>query len=152
MLVRVGTGLSTEKVKLVEVPPPGVGLLTVTSKSPGAVSLLAGMIAVSIVDERYVVVSAPPLNSAFDLAINPLPVSVIWVSPLPASACVGLTAVRIGVGLATVKVSELLLPPYGFGLLTWTPNRPPVANWVAESVMVSSVEEMNVVVWLLPPK
>jgi hypothetical protein len=47
MSVRVGTGLLIVKVAALEVPPPGVGLNTVTLTVPPAAMSVAGMAAVN---------------------------------------------------------------------------------------------------------
>ena len=46
-VVRVGTGLLTVKLTALEVPPPGVGLKTVTGKVPAEAISAAVMAAVS---------------------------------------------------------------------------------------------------------
>ena len=57
---------STWKVTALEVPPPGVGLTTVTGKLPSVAKSLGGIDAVSSVDDTYAVASAVEFQSTID--------------------------------------------------------------------------------------
>ena len=62
MLVVVGTGLLTVNVNALDVPPPGVGLNTVTDEVPVAAMSVAGIAAVNWVEETKVVARADPFH------------------------------------------------------------------------------------------
>ncbi len=65
-LVSVGVGLLMLKVWPVEVPPPGVGLKTVTVAVPAVVRFAAGMVALRCVESVYVVVRSVPFQRTLD--------------------------------------------------------------------------------------
>src|SRR5689334_24126003 len=60
MVLSVGAGLFTVTVCAFEVPPPGVGLKTVTENVPAVAASVAGMAAVTCVGDTYVVVRFAP--------------------------------------------------------------------------------------------
>ena len=61
-VVIVGAGLLIERVTVLDVPPPGAGLKTVTFVDPAVAMSAAGMLAVSRVSLTYVVVRALPFQ------------------------------------------------------------------------------------------
>ena len=62
ILVIAGTGLFTVKLSAAEVPPPGVGLVTVSFALVPFTKSLAGIVACRLEEETNVVVSAPPFH------------------------------------------------------------------------------------------
>ena len=58
---------------LPEVPPPGAGVVTVMFAFPGRRIWLAGTVAVSCVDDEYVVVNAVPFTDTTELVVKPDP-------------------------------------------------------------------------------
>src|SRR5437016_934345 len=87
-----------------EVPPPGVGLTTVTDAVPAVATFAAGTIAVSLIEETNVVVRAEPFQLTFELEMKlvPFTVKVNWA--LPAMVELGLIEVVVGTGLAASTV------------------------------------------------
>ena len=77
-LVSVGTGLAALMVKVsaLEVPPPGVGLKTVTEAVPAVAMSAAVMAAVSWVDEPKVVVRFAPFQRTTEPLMKLVPVTV----------------------------------------------------------------------------
>jgi len=137
-LVTVGTGLLAPlmvKVRAPEVPPPGVGLKTVTDAVPALAMSAAVMDAVSWVDETNVVVRLAPFQRTMEPVTKLVPVTVRVKAAPPAVAEEGLRAVSVGTGLLTVKLTELdVLPP---GLATETGTVPAVARSDAGMAAVS---------------
>ena len=97
-----GTGLTAVMVKatVFEVPPPGVGLTTVTFALPAVVRLEAGTIAVSCEALTYVVVNLAPSQLKVEPGTKSLPDTVNVKSPLPLAALVGDIDVIDGSGLS----------------------------------------------------
>jgi hypothetical protein len=60
------TTISTVRFTAFEVPPPGLGVTTVTAKLPALASCAAGTTAVNCVELPKVVVSAVPFNRTLD--------------------------------------------------------------------------------------
>jgi hypothetical protein len=126
MLVVVGTGLSGTlivKVCALEVPPPGVGLKTVTLVVPAEAISAARIEAASWVDETYVVVRAVPFHLTTDPEMKLVPLTVSVKAEPPAVAELGLRLVVVGTGLSgtlIVKLCALEVPPPGVGLKTVT--------------------------------
>ena len=97
-----GTGLLLEVIVNVspeDVPPPGVGLKTVTVAVPADAMFAAGTIAVTLVAETYVVVRLVPFHLTTDDEMKLLPFTVKVNEALPAAAEVGLKEVAAGTGL-----------------------------------------------------
>jgi len=143
----VGTGLGALemlKTKFVEVPPPGVGLVTVTFALPEVVISEARIAAVSCVELTKVVVFALPLNFTAEVETKPVPLTVRVNAAPPAVAPVGESEVIFGDGLLTVKFDAVDGPPPGAGLLTTTGGVPAVAMSVACTAMVTCVALTNV--------
>src|SRR4030042_2052634 len=84
-LVVVGTGLSGTlivKVWLLEVPPPGVGLKTVTLAVPAVAMSAARIEAVTCVELTYVVVRSVPFQRTTEPLTKLVPLTV-RVKPAP---------------------------------------------------------------------
>src|ERR1035437_2150627 len=96
-----GRGLLLEvivKVSPEEVPPPGVGLNTVTVAVPPEAMLAAGTVAVTLIAETYVVVRLVPFHLTTDDEMKLLPFTV---KVNEAAAEEGLKDVAAGIGLLT---------------------------------------------------
>jgi len=102
------------------VPPPGVGLKTVTLAVPAVAMSDAGTVAVRVVLLTNLVVSLVPFHSMLELDTKLVPVAVSVNEDPPWVAELGEIEVRVGAGLSTVKVSEEEVPPPGVGLVTVT--------------------------------
>src|SRR3989344_623623 len=126
----IGTGFPvTVKVLALEVPPPGVGLNTVTLNVPALARSVAGIVAVSLVAETYVVVLFDPAHLTMDVGMNLVPLTVRVNPRLPLTFDVGEIVWIIGTGFpVTVKVLALEVPPPGVGLNTVTLNVPALAR------------------------
>jgi len=96
------TTTRTASVSALEVPPPGVGVVTVTARFPAFTNCAAGTIAVNWVAFPYVVASARLPNSTTDCAQKPVPVTVSVVLPLPALIVVGEMLLITGAGFTIV--------------------------------------------------
>lgn len=97
-LVSVGKGLLMVKVAAVEVPPPGVGLLTVTLAVPAVAMSEAGIAAVNCVALTKVVVRALPFHCTVEPLMKFVPLTVNVNAAPPAVAEVGLMFVSVGTG------------------------------------------------------
>ena len=150
--VSIGAGLLIAKLCPVDVPPPGVGLNTVTEAVPAEAMSAAGTEAVSEVALPNVVVRAVPFHFTTEVLTKLVPVSVsVNVAP-PASPEAGAIEVKVGEGLLIVKVGVVSeFPPPGPGLFAPTATVPPVAMSDAGTVAVNEVELTNVVVSGVPP-
>jgi hypothetical protein len=83
----------------VDVPPPGVGVKTVTEAVPVAAMSLARICAVSLVLLTKVVVRVLPFHRTTDVATKFDPVAVSVNAPLPTAAVLGMMELRVGTGL-----------------------------------------------------
>jgi hypothetical protein len=88
----------------------------------------AGTTAVSDVALTYVVCSAVPFACTVAPETKAEPVAVIVVSPEPAVTDVGEIVVSTGVGLSTVNVVGVDVPPPGAGFTTATAIVPASAS------------------------
>jgi hypothetical protein len=144
-LVVVGRGLSGTlivKVWPLEVPPPGVGLKTVTLAVPAVAMSAARIDAVTWVALTYVVVRFVPFHLTTELEMKLVPFTVSVKADPPAVAELGLRLVVVGRGLSgtlIVKVWALEVPPPGVGLKTVTLAVPAVAMSAAAIEAVSWV-------------
>jgi len=150
IVVIVGDGFVMVKVAVLDVPPPGVGLKTVTFAVPAVATSLAEMAASNRVLETKVVRRSLPFQRTTELVTKFVPVMVSVNPPLPATAVDGLIVVIVGDGFVMVKVAMLDVPPPGAGLKTVTFAVPAVATSLAGMVAVSTVLETNPVVRSLP--
>lgn len=103
-----------------EVPPPGVGLNTVTEAEPTAEMFAAGTAAVTWVTLTIVVTSATPFHFTTEVLTNPVPVNVNVNAGEPAAAEFGARVASVGTGALMVNTSGLVVPPAGVGLKTVT--------------------------------
>lgn len=152
---RVGTGLGAleiVKTKLVVVPPPGAGLVTVTFAGPTDEMSVAGIVAVNCVALTNVVGLADPLKFTIDAATKFVPVTVSVKPDPPAVAPFGLSNVTVGTGLFTVNGELPDAPPPGTGFVTHTLNVPAAAMSAAAIDAVTCVAFTNVVVFAAPLK
>ena len=125
------------KVCAFDVPPPKTGLTTVTDALPAAATSPAKTVAVSCVDETYVVARADPFQYTMEVETNPVPFTVRVKEPEPATADVGESAVVVGVGFRTVNVCAVEVPPPGVGVKIVTENVPDVEKLAAGIVAVA---------------
>ena len=88
-----------------DVPPPGVGLTTVTAAVPVAATSDDSIEAVSWVEEIKVVAFGDPFQLTVELGANPVPPSVSVNPVLPAAVEVGVMELRAGLGLFIVKLA-----------------------------------------------
>ena len=102
----VGTGLFTVRTWALDVPPPGVPLVTVILKVPLVVRSDARMEAVSWVVETKVVVRASPAKLTTEVGIKFVPFTVNVKVASPAFLEVGETEVVVGTGFAMVTVGD----------------------------------------------
>ena len=123
----VGVGLLltvTVKVSALDVPPPGVGVETVTAAVPLAAMSAAVMAACKLVLETKVVERVLPFHWTVDVGMKFVPVTVNVKPAPPATAELGFKDATVGVGLPIVKVSPLEVPPPGVGVKTVTVTLP----------------------------
>jgi len=130
-LLTVGNGLLIVNVSGVLVPPPGIGLLTVTDLVPPTAIAAALMFALTCVESMSVVVCAVPPKSITEPLTNLVPVTVSVKPALPAMALSGPRLAIVGTTLLTVKVTGPVVPPPGAGLDTVTGIRPALARSAA---------------------
>ena len=89
-----------------EVPPPGLGVLTLIVAEPTAVKSAVGIVAVRLVVELNVVTSGCELKSTTERSLNPVPVTVMSVSGEPDTTEVGEIATREAAGLTTTSIAD----------------------------------------------
>lgn len=110
--------LVTNAALVVDVPPPGVGLVTVTVDVPVVARSAVITVMLSVVEFTNAVVRAPP----FQLAVAPetkyCPVTATVVVASPINASFGESDVTTGTRLRTTKLCPLEVPPPGIGLNT----------------------------------
>src|SRR5438046_10765512 len=110
------------KVCALDVPPPGVGLTTVTEAVPAVAMSAAAICAVSWVLLPNGVDRAVPFHWTTDEATKFVPVSVSVNAASPAVLLFGAMELNVGVGFGAliVKVCAFEPPPPGAGLNTVT--------------------------------
>src|SRR5207245_2918777 len=128
-----------------EVPPPGVGLTTVTDAVPTVAMPLAEIAARSSVLLKKVVDRSVPFHRTIDEAMKFVPVAVRVNPAPPAPTLVGEIELSVGAGLLIVNVCALERPPPGVGLKIVTGAVPGVAMSLAEIAARSSVLPKKVV-------
>src|SRR5882724_3947308 len=96
------------KVRAFEVPPPGLGLLTVMLAVPAVRMSLAGIEAVNWVALTKVVVRSNPFHRTVEAETKLVPVTVRVKPGNPASAELGLSPEIAGAGLLIVRVRSLV--------------------------------------------
>ena len=100
--IRFTSRLTTWKIesgKPAEVPPPGVGLVTVIVAHPNVVTLLESTVAVSCPLFTNVVGSAVLFNCTVEAELNPEPLTVSVKLLEPACTKAGEIEVSAGIGL-----------------------------------------------------
>ena len=135
--VIVGTGFAAAPIlKLTEfdVPPPGVGFVTVTAGVPTVVTSPAKIAAVTCVALTNVVVLGLPPKFTAEVFKKFVPFTVRVNAPEPAVTPVGKSVVTVGTGLFTANSTEFDVPPPGVGLVTLTENDPAVRRSVERIV------------------
>jgi hypothetical protein len=102
------------------VPPPGPGFVTIPPRVPAFAVIAAGRL--NVMDEPITLPGAPARIAVVD-AMNPAPLTVTVVAPLPAPSDAGETLDMTGAGFAgpvTMNATGPLDPPPGGGLETLT--------------------------------
>src|SRR5579871_1997163 len=135
------------KVRLLEAPPPGAGLTTVTAAVPGVAMSEAGTVAVNSVCETKVVVSGLPFQSTVELERKALPLTTRVKAGPPVPVLLGLMIESTGAGLSMVKVSALEVVAFW---TTVTLAVPAVAMSEAGTDACNSASDTNVVVSAAP--
>jgi hypothetical protein len=133
------------KTRALEVPPPGVGLKTVTWAVPATAISEVGISAVNRVEETNVVVRFAPFQRTTELPLKPLPLIVSVNADPPAVRDDGFRLEIVGTGLLIVSVSALEAPPPGVGVNTVTWTAPATAMSEAAIAALTRVEETKVV-------
>ena len=111
--VGLGFGAVIVNVCALEIPPPGVGLKTVTGAVPAVAMSLARICAWSWVLLTKVVVRVMPFQRTTDVMAKFVPVVVsVKVAP-PANALLGAIELRVGTGFVAVIVNLLTLRNFG---------------------------------------
>jgi hypothetical protein len=141
------------KVNPFDVPPPGVGLTTVTDAFPAVAMLLAATEAVNFVPLTYVVVSPVPFHCIVEVETKFVPVTVKVNAAPPAVALEGESLLSVGTGLTpvpfkltvcgllgamSVKISEAVRIPVADGVNFTLTLQAPLAINLAP-VQVSAV-------------
>src|SRR5688572_4617438 len=113
--VSVGTGLlvcgaEMVNVALPEVPPPGVGLNTVTVRLPWLAMSLAEMLAVSCVADTKVVVRFEPFQRTVEAATKLVPLTVSVKAGPPAGVVFGASEPTVGTGFDAALMVNVRLP------------------------------------------
>lgn len=139
------------KVTAPDVPPPGVGLKTVTLALPPVATSAAVILAVScVLLPPNEVVRLLPFHRTTEFAKKLVPVTVSVKALLPATTVLGARVVRVGDGLLMVKVSALDVPPPRVGLKTVTLAVPALAKSAAGIVALICVALPKIVVRSAP--
>ena len=150
--LRTKSGIETEKLAIVEVPPPGAGFETVTESVAAVAASVAGMAAVNAVELTNVVDTGLALKLTTELALKFEPLTESVNAGLPTATLVGEMLFKTGSGLLTVKVDGAEVPASGAGFVTVTANEPAAAMSAAEIAAVRDVELTNVLGWGWPLK
>jgi hypothetical protein len=127
------------KVNPLDLPPPGVGFITLTDAVPAVAMSLAGTEAVNFVPLTYFVVSALLFHCTVEVETKFFPNTVRVNAAPPAVALEGESAVGPGFGLLMVKVKPLDVPPPGVGFFTVTDAVPAVVMSLAGTEAVNFV-------------
>jgi hypothetical protein len=122
-----GSGLLIVKFMALEVPPPGVGVKTVTAAVPAAAMSLAGMAAVNCEALPKVVGRFAPFQRTTEPFTKFEPLTASVKPDPPAVAEDGAMPVSMGARLLMVNIAAFDVPPPGPGLKTVTLTVPPVA-------------------------
>ena len=147
--VSTAAELLMEKLSVLEVPPPGAGLDTLTFAVPADAMSAAVIVAVSCVTPTKLVVRDWPFHSTLDPFTKFVPFTVNVKAAPPAVALVGESEVAVGTGLLTENARKLEVCPLD-ELNTVTDGEPAVATSAAGTVAVSWVLLTNVEVRFTP--
>src|SRR5712691_9016337 len=126
MPVSVGAGLLTVNSIVPEVPPPGVGLKTATGNVPAVCKSAPVIWALNSVALTKVVGRLLPFQSTTELATKLAPLTVKTNAASPAVLLAGESVLTVAMGLLTMKLSAVVVPPPGAGLNTVIGNMPAV--------------------------
>ena len=108
------------KLTMLELPPPGAELVTITATVPAEAIAAAGMAAVNCVELTNVVVGVVPPKLTIEVARKFIPLTVsVKPAAVPTTALLGEIVVIVGTGLPPPAV-EAVPPPH--------PARVPPAN------------------------
>jgi hypothetical protein len=133
-VVTVGTGFGAAlilKFTEFEVPPPGVGFVTVIAGVPTLVTSVDKIAAVNCVAFTKVVVLGLPPKFTTELETKFVPFTVSESAPEPTVTPVGEIEVTVGTGFVaavTVKFTVFDEPPPGVEFVTMTAGVPTVAT------------------------
>jgi hypothetical protein len=108
----LGPPLVMVKVNVLELPPPGAGLVTVTPRIPVEAMLAAGMAAVNWVELTNVVAGADPPKLTIEAATKFVPLIVSVKAALPATVLFGEIVVIVGVREGVGLTVEAVPPPH----------------------------------------
>ena len=126
-----------------DVPPPGEGFTTVTEAVPGDATSAAVTVAVSCVDETYVVAKAVAFQRTVEPETKLVPFTVMVNDEHPAGYEFGLSDVMVGTGLLIVNTTVFDTGPVLF--LTVTFAVPAIATFAAGTIAVIWLALTNVV-------
>jgi hypothetical protein len=115
-----GAGLLAMKVAVLDGPPPGPGLKTVTDDSAAEAMSLAAMKAVRLEPLTKVVARLEPFHCTVELLTKLAPNTLKAKPDPPTVTELGERAATAGAGLSTAKLTPLDSPPPGPGLNTAT--------------------------------
>jgi hypothetical protein len=107
----MGEGVTMVKVIVPDVPPPGVGLKTVTEALPAVAMSLAGIVAVNWVALTKAVKRLAPFQRTTELEVKFVPVAVKVNPSAPAAPVLGEMDVRDGTGFGFWGGGEEEPPP-----------------------------------------
>src|SRR5512134_2042029 len=141
---------SMAKAIAADVPPPGLGLITVTGTDPAVATSAAAIAARSTVPPTNVVARGVPFHWTVAPVTKALPFTVNSNAALPATTLAGLRELTTGIALPIVNVTGDDVPPPGVGLTTVTWVVPVLAMSLAGTAAVSWVPLTNVVVRVVP--
>src|SRR6267143_2550975 len=148
--VSVGAGLFSENACAAVVPPPGVGVTTVTLAVPAVAMSAAVMAAVSWVALTKVVVRVLPFQRTVEPLRKLAPFTVRVNARPPANALPGASPLSVGAGLLIENARATEVPPAGGGVTTVTGAVPAAAMSAAVIAAVSWVALTKVVVRAAP--
>ena len=137
-VVTVGTGFGAAlilKFTEFDVPPPGVGLVTVIAGVPILMTSVDKMAAVSCVALTKEVVRGLPPKFTTEVLTKFVPVTVNVSAPELTTTPVGDSELIVGTGFCgavTLKFTEFDVPPPGVGFVTVTAGVPTVATSIGK--------------------
>jgi hypothetical protein len=140
-------GPSTLNRTAPDVPPPGVGFVTVMSIPPACPSSDAGRVAVREVDELKTVANRVEPTMADEFPANPVPVNCTVTSTGIGSSGVrrGFNPLNVGAALVIVNTPPAAAPPPGAGFVTPICTVPERCRKPSVSVPVNCPADTNCV-------